>query len=689
MSGVVSLAKRYRRHGFNLLPIGEDKRPLGPWRDWQERPQTAQDLQAMPWPEALGIGALSGEVSRHRYCLDFDGVTDPLLLQEVEQLLGLPPDYAWSVTTPGGGAHVWITAPLLAEQLNGKGKLTGRRPGCDHVELRGRGHQTLLPGSKHPSGGTYAFAHAAGLSVPEEPPAEVDPELVLRVARWQEEKQAAAPIEPSPTPSSDHPWVQAALRGETEKLASAPEGDRNNQLNRSAMALGSLPALELGDVMAEFLPTALRVGLEERESRATIRSGFEAGRRQPRAIPERERPLSLIRSKDDAPDSESPYEDWAKLFSEEKEEEEWVYPEVLAKGRGHAVFAKHKAGKSLLTLFMAAQIATRDASCVVLYLDYEMTRDDLRERLEDMGYGLHSDLSRLRYALLPSLPPLDTEAGGERLLEMVRELQHGFPEHHLVVVIDTMSRAVVGAENDADTFRAFYTYTGMKLKKAGCTWLRLDHAGKELEKEMRGSSAKGDDVDVVWRLSQTDTGVELKRIAARMRWVPEKVVLRRLDDLEGLRFISDEESWPLGTYEAAQELEALGVPAGASNRQAREALKAAGRSMANSVLRSAVRWRQRSIPLNLGDRANSANSGFGTPLGTPRPTSKPLSAREAADAEKPAETAGRHAFGTPRHTLPGDRAQDPPYVVGGPSPAPTDDPDDPDEGGDTPWRVTI
>ncbi len=689
MSSVVSLAKGYRRHGFNLLPIGENKRPLGAWREWQERPQTAQDLQAMPWSEALGIGALSGEVSRHRYCLDFDHVTDPALLEEVERLLGLPPDYPWSVRTPGRGAHIWVTAPLLAEHLNGKGKLIGTREGCHHVELRGRGHQTLLPGSRHPSGGIYAFAHTDALEVPSQGPADVDPELVLRVARWQEEKAATAPVEPGPVACSDHPWVQAALRGEIEKLASASEGDRNNQLNRSAMALGSLPALEIVDVVAELLPVALAVGLEERESRATIRSGFEAGRRQPRVIPERERPLSLIWSTDAAPDSESPYEDWAKLFSEEKEDEEWVYPEVLAKGRGHAVFAKHKAGKSLLTLFMAAQIATRDASCVVLYLDYEMTRDDLRERMEDMGYGPHSDLSRLRYALLPSLPPLDTEAGGERLLEMVHELQHAFAEHHLVVVIDTMSRAVVGAENDADTFRAFYTYTGMKLKKAGCTWLRLDHAGKELEKEMRGSSAKGDDVDVVWRLSQTDSGVELKRIAARMRWVPEKVVLRRSDDLEGLRFIADEESWPLGTYEAAQELEALGVPADASNRQAREALKAAGRSMANDVLRSAVRWRQRSIPLNLGNKANSANSGFGTPRGTPRPTSQPLSARLAAHPEKPAETEGRHAFGTPRHTLPGDGAQDPPYVVGGPATAPPEHPDDPDTGGDTPWRVII
>ena len=41
----------------------------------------------------------------------------------------------------------------------------------------------------------------------------------------------------------------------------------------------------------------------------------------------------------------------------------------------------------------------------VLYLDYEMTRADLRERLEDMGYGPDADLKRLHYALLPDLRP--------------------------------------------------------------------------------------------------------------------------------------------------------------------------------------------------------------------------------------------------------------------------------------------
>ena len=38
-----------------------------------------------------------------------------------------------------------------------------------------------------------------------------------------------------------------------------------------------------------------------------------------------------------------------------------------------------------------------DEPITILYLDYEMTDDDLRERLEIFGYGPNDDYSRLHY----------------------------------------------------------------------------------------------------------------------------------------------------------------------------------------------------------------------------------------------------------------------------------------------------
>ena len=82
-------------------------------------------------------------------------------------------------------------------------------------------------------------------------------------------------------------------------------------------------------------------------------------------------------------------------------------------------------------------------------------------------------------------------------------------------------------ENEADTVRADYRYTASALKRLGLTQVRIDHAGKNASKGQRGSSAKADDVDVVWRVQRTDDGALLTRTHSRMSWVPERVDLLR------------------------------------------------------------------------------------------------------------------------------------------------------------------
>jgi len=100
---------------------------------------------------------------------------------------------------------------------------------------------------------------------------------------------------------------------------------------------------------------------------------------------------------------------------------------------------------------------------------------------------------------------------GGRVLEYL--LAAGLP----VVVIDTVSRAVKGDENDNDTWLSFYRHTGLKLKQAGVALIRLDHSGKDDAKGQRGGSAKSGDVDAVWRLSKvTDTVFRLDCEGNRM-----------------------------------------------------------------------------------------------------------------------------------------------------------------------------
>jgi hypothetical protein len=78
---------------------------------------------------------------------------------------------------------------------------------------------------------------------------------------------------------------------ECRAVASAPEGQRNDALNRAAFALGTLVgahALSRREAEARLMGAAYACGLDQREAEATIRSGLDAGEQHPRKIEQRE-----------------------------------------------------------------------------------------------------------------------------------------------------------------------------------------------------------------------------------------------------------------------------------------------------------------------------------------------------------------------------------------------------------------
>jgi KaiC/GvpD/RAD55 family RecA-like ATPase len=283
--------------------------------------------------------------------------------------------------------------------------------------------------------------------------------------------------------------------------------------------------------------------------------------------------------------------DWDTFWFRDRSEADYLLEDVIVRGRGHAIYAPHKEGKSLFSLWACTQIIRTEANTVVIYLDYEMTEDDLQERLEDMGIGADTDLSRLRYWLLPTLPPLNTLHGAGALLEIVHVVAATHPEHHICVVIDTTSRAVQGEENDSTTYQEFYRLTGMRLKQMGVTWVRLDHEGKDASRGQRGSSAKGDDIDVAWRVGKVDGGVKLTRKLSRLSWVPESVAFQIGQD--PLRYIRTGETVPAGTAEVIAILDGLGVSPTASANSAQRALREADEGRARQIVQAAQKSRKK------------------------------------------------------------------------------------------------
>lgn len=297
-----------------------------------------------------------------------------------------------------------------------------------------------------------------------------------------------------------------------------------------------------------------------------------------------------------------PVVDWLRAFDGAREEVDWLVPDFIARGQSYALVSQAKAGKSLLMLDVAAAIATGRPALAcrpqlpvrVLYIDHENSNFDLIERLRDMGYS-PSDLDNLRYLSFPSMPPLDGPAGGLDLIDVAN--------YHDValVVIDTVSRVVAGEENSADTFRALYRHTLAPLKAGGRAVVRLDHRGHGTKAGARGSSAKADDVDVVWTLdTQPDAeeghklvnlGLERQRGNAH----PDRLLLLRQYDPH-LRHIIRPKSLPdaerrrIGaTIDAMIQLR---LPVDTGARRARDALRLSGFKVRNDVVAAAVKARK-------------------------------------------------------------------------------------------------
>ena len=103
--------------------------------------------------------------------------------------------------------------------------------------------------------------------------------------------------------------------------------------------------------------------------------------------------------------------DWPSFWKDEATEPQWLLQPLVAEGQSTALVSTAKVGKSLLALEGAAALATGRpflGSTVepvdVLYVDHENTREDLRSRLDALGYGPDDDLSALLDTLVHYIP---------------------------------------------------------------------------------------------------------------------------------------------------------------------------------------------------------------------------------------------------------------------------------------------
>lgn len=162
--------------GFNILPL-ENKVPKvtgeGGWKKWETEEMTYADIDLLGWNSTTnGIGAISG--IKNLRCLDFDSVTDYEIVKQFVMKLGLPSEYVWVVKSGSGkGFHIWFYCDddsYLFQILGGEKSyyklLLKEKELCDHIELRWKNCQTVLPPSFHPSGNKYEYLYLQEIGLP-------------------------------------------------------------------------------------------------------------------------------------------------------------------------------------------------------------------------------------------------------------------------------------------------------------------------------------------------------------------------------------------------------------------------------------------------------------------------------------------------------------------------------------------
>jgi hypothetical protein len=529
---VLQTALAYAKQDIRVIPIKQgEKRP--PMLGWQNA-ATSDPATIRTWFEGqfkdCGLGIATGEF-RNRYLIVIDIDDRPEFsgsdtLKDLEQLHGQLPDTV-EVITGSGGRHIYFLtdAPIRNEA---SGKLG------QGIDVRGIGGQVLAPPTLHPNGKTYEWVE--GKTIANTPPADMPLWMVLILTEKHTDDipityESTANIFIEEGPASRYcaatTWPEL-LRQDGWTLAHIDQSGEAHWI-RPGKDIREGTSATTGwqgkDIIRVFTTS-----ISNLPAGAYTRFGYTAAMHHGNDRSAFAKKL-LQEGKALVPVTQPAITDnilinWQDFWNQSFPAEDWLIEPIIPRNQLVVIFAPGGTGKSLLALYIAAALATGKEIFAepkpptnVLYMDYEMSQAVLYERLTAMGYNKDTDLTRLHYASLPPIGSLDKPEGAKQICDLARACQAE------LVIIDTFARAVEGAENDADTVRNFYRWTAINLKQEGRSLMRIDHAGKDLKKGARGTSAKNDDVDLVWQMTKVDGRLVMIRQKHRHTWIPERINL--------------------------------------------------------------------------------------------------------------------------------------------------------------------
>jgi hypothetical protein len=317
--------------------------------------------------------------------------------------------------------------------------------------------------------------------------------------------------------------------------------------------------------------------------------------------------------------------DWKELY-EGAEGDEAVIPGLAYRGRWTAVAAPAKAGKS--TVFLGLIVAAAKLGVIVLYLDAEMGRADVLERVEEWMQLKPDDLANIHYTDIP--PKLNTVQGAAMLGATVEDV------HPDLVVIDGINGVITGAEKDDEAWRDLYEWTIAPLKALNIAIISADNTGHIERQRPRGSSVKLDKPDAIIALERTDNGVKLTATHRRTAAYPAEqhyLVSHASEEGPPMTVTIVGGSVPEGTTRIVALLDDLNAPDDIGMKPARRLIREHGEHVRNATIDAAVRTRRNRVPAFRGTLDETPGSE-GAPLVCPARGTPPVWDQPDDDGEQ-------------------------------------------------------
>ncbi|WP_199443860.1 bifunctional DNA primase/polymerase [Umezawaea beigongshangensis] len=264
---------------------------------WEQRATTDPDRIHRAWSTAaFNIGIATGPAGLVVVDLDTpkspadvptpgwtrEGIADghDVFVSLCEQAGKPVPWETFTVRTARGGSHLYFTAPPGVQLRNTEGD-TGSGLGWK-VDTRAGGGYVVAAGSTTPDG-AYTI-------LDERPPAELPTWLVQALTPKPRTAISAPVLPPAERMNS---YVDAALRGERDRVAAAQPGAHDRTLFAAAVALGQLVGagtLPSGTAESHLYAAAAhmlnnRCDCTESKIRRTIANGLRIGASDPRTVP--------------------------------------------------------------------------------------------------------------------------------------------------------------------------------------------------------------------------------------------------------------------------------------------------------------------------------------------------------------------------------------------------------------------